>query len=53
MNNDRTKKLALDLLRADSEDEVVSILQDAELWGDRSLWRLYGDKEGLRLRTGR
>ena len=46
MNNDRTKKLALDLLRADSEEEVVSILQDAELWGDRSLWRLYGDKEG-------
>lgn len=46
MKNDDIKKLALDLLRADSEDEVVRLLKQAGLWDNRDLWRLYGDKEG-------
>jgi len=46
MTNDYIKKLALDLLRADAEEEVMRILKEAGLWDDRSLWRLYGDKEG-------
>ena len=46
MTNGELRKLALDLLRADSEDAVVEILRAASLWEDRSLWRLYGDKEG-------
>lgn len=46
MNNSQKKKLALDLLHADSEDKVISILQQAGLWDDRNFWRLYGDKEG-------
>ena len=46
MNNDDIKKLALDLLRADAEEDVVRILNDAGLWDNRDLWRLYGDKEG-------
>jgi len=46
MGNDQVKKLALDLLRADSESEVINILQTAGLWEDRGLWRLYGDKAG-------
>jgi len=39
-------KLALDLLHADSEAEVVAILRQADIWEDSNLWRLYGDKEG-------
>ena len=37
---------ALDLLRADSEDEVIAILKKEGYWDDRRCWRLYGDKEG-------
>jgi hypothetical protein len=43
---DETKELCLNLLRADSETEVISILKSAGYWDDRALWRLYGDKEG-------
>jgi len=46
MKNDDTKKLALDLLRADAEKDVKRILKNAGLWDNRDLWRLYGDKEG-------
>lgn len=46
MENDKVKKLALDLLYADTEENVVRTLKDAGLWDNRNLWRLYGDKEG-------
>lgn len=46
LDNQTTKKVCLNLLKADSEEEVISILQTAGYWDDRSLWRLYGDKEG-------
>lgn len=46
LTNDGVAKLALRLLQADSEDEVVRILTEHDLWSDRNLWRLYGDKEG-------
>jgi hypothetical protein len=40
------KDLALDLLRADGESDVIDILKKAGYWDDRAFWRLYGDKEG-------
>lgn len=46
MTNDQIKQLAINLLHADSEDDVVKILRNADLWDNRDLWRLYGDKEG-------
>lgn len=46
MNNETLKKLCLDLLRADSEADVVTLLKKANLWDDKNAWRLYGDKEG-------
>lgn len=52
MTNNQIQKLALDLLHADSEDEVVQILKQAGLWENRDLWRLYGDKEGNFAQTG-
>ena len=38
-------KLCLSLMHADSEDEVVSLLEDAGYWNDYSVWRLLGDNE--------
>ena len=40
------KRLALDLLRADSEDKVIQILKTVGLWENDSVWRLYGDRDG-------
>jgi hypothetical protein len=45
VKNDEIKNLALELLRADSESEVISLLRAASLWEDPAVWRLYGDKE--------
>lgn len=38
------KALCDDLLRADSEAEVIALLQKAGYWDDGSCWRYYGDK---------
>jgi hypothetical protein len=46
LSNADIKKLAIALLNADSEDEVVELLKGAGLWDNKDLWRLYGDKEG-------
>ena len=43
---DETKELCLDLLRADSETEVISILKKAGYWDNPNVWRLIGDREG-------
>lgn len=45
LKNDDIKKLALDLVHADSEQEVVRILKEAGLWQDARCWRLLGDDE--------
>ncbi len=46
MTNDETKELCLNLLRADTEQDLISILQEAGYWENSSAWRLYGDREG-------
>lgn len=46
MNNEDKKNLALELLHADTEDKVIEILSEAELWDDPQAWRYYGDREG-------
>lgn len=40
------KKLCLDLLHADSEQEVIDLLTKAGYWNDPTVWRLYGDRDG-------
>lgn len=52
LTNSAVRQLAVDLLRADSEAEVVGILTKAGFWNDESAWRLYGDKEGNFAQTG-
>lgn len=45
MTNADLKTLCLELLLADSENEVIELLERAELWSDTTKWRLYGDRE--------
>lgn len=46
MSDDRAvQRTCLDLLSADSEEEVVQILQRAGYWDDANMWRLFGDRE--------
>lgn len=45
MNPIQIKKLALDLVRADSESEVIQLLKDVGLWDKEGAWRLLGDDE--------
>lgn len=46
LSNDEARKLALALLRADTETEVIDVLTKARLWDDARSWRLYGDRDG-------
>ena len=39
------RELSLALLRADTEEEVIAILTEAEFWDNSDAWRYYGDKE--------
>jgi hypothetical protein len=39
------KKLCLDLINTDSEDEVVAILKNWGFWDNSTCWRYYGDDE--------
>ena len=45
LGNDDCKKLCLDILAADSEADVIALLNTAGLWSSPSAWRLYGDRE--------
>jgi hypothetical protein len=45
MNDAQVKALALSLMKADSEEEVIAILKEAGFWDDPKLWRFYGDYE--------
>lgn len=46
MDNEQTKQLCLELLRADSGEAVIAILKKSGHWDNPDAWRLYGDKEG-------
>lgn len=46
MSDTKNRDLALRLLHADSESQVVGILEQAGLWNDAKSWRLYGDRDG-------
>lgn len=45
MTNAEIKRLCEELMRADTESDVVSILEQKGLWDDETLWRDYGDTE--------
>lgn len=45
MNDAQTKQLCLDLMRADTEEDVIRLLKDAGYWDMQAYWRYYGDRE--------
>jgi len=45
-SNQDIKSLALSLLHAGSEIEVIDLLKKTGYWDAPECWRLYGDKEG-------
>lgn len=45
MNNQKTKKLCLRLMKAESEAEVINLLKSSGYWDTPNYWRYYGDKE--------
>ena len=42
-DSDYAKALCMDLLRSETEDEVIAVLKREKLWDNRSVWRPYGD----------
>jgi len=46
MSNEETKKLALSLAKAETEKEVVNILEKAHLWSDSNSWRDLDNNDG-------
>lgn len=45
MTNEQLREFCLELLKADSEQQVINILKGAGYWEDPSAWRLLGDRE--------
>lgn len=45
MSNDEIKQLCLSLMKANTEDEVIEILQQAGYWDRPECWRFYGDTQ--------
>jgi len=46
MNNDERKGFCLSMLKAETEEEIITLLKNVGYWDDPAVWRLYGDKEG-------
>src|SRR5258706_9241958 len=46
MTNEQVRNLAVSLLHADSEAQVIEILTKAGYWASEDAWRLYGDRDG-------
>lgn len=44
MQNSAIKDLCMQLMHADSEKQVIDLLQQAGYWDDSECWRYYGDK---------
>jgi|WetSurSiteA1Bulk_404760.scaffolds.fasta_scaffold00059_5 hypothetical protein len=45
MDNKAIKQLCLDLIKSDSELDVINILKQRNLWDNPKYWRYYGDQE--------
>jgi hypothetical protein len=46
MAKTKEEKLAIDLVKADTEEDVIEILKNVGYWDDPKAWRLFGDREG-------
>jgi len=43
--NENVKRLCMDLMRTDTEADVIGILEKAGYWNNPVVWRYYGDNE--------
>lgn len=43
LTKENSKELCLRLLRSETEEEVIEVLQHFDLWDDRPSWKPYGD----------
>jgi hypothetical protein len=41
----QAKQLCLNLMKAETQAEVIALLQEVGYWGDEKYWRFYGDYE--------
>lgn len=46
MNNKELEELCLSLIKADTESDVIALLEKAGYWDNHAFWRFYGDYEG-------
>jgi len=46
MDNVASQQLCMNLLAADTEQEVIDLLKRAGYWDNPKAWRLYGDRDG-------
>ena len=45
MDKIAVKDICMDLIKSDSENEVIEILKSCGYWDDNAVWRYYGDYE--------
>lgn len=45
MNDSQARDLCLALMNAETEDEVIKLLDGSGFWRNRACWRFYGDYE--------
>ncbi len=45
MSDEQIKNLCIQLMKADTENEIVKLLKDYGYWDNQFCWRWYGDKE--------
>ena len=46
MGDQKIREMCMNLLMADSEEEVILLLRSKGYWDDPDVWRLIGDREG-------
>lgn len=45
MSNEKNHELCVSLIKADTEEAVIALLQEAGYWTNPEVWRFYGDYE--------
>ena len=45
MNNAEIKDFCMNLIVADTEEDIISILKETGYWDNQDAWRYYGDYE--------
>jgi hypothetical protein len=52
MDRNHDKELCVALIRADDEQTVINLLEEAGYWDNLAVWGFYGDRETNRIVEG-